>query len=726
MKRFRKSGGRGGHFLCRWVSAPDGEGGVLASGVLVRQGQKGTGAVGRIRAIASDLEREYLDPAFDGAVGRIFGAGEQSLVRALGLPELTPQERAINRGFFLSTATLGLGLAGSLGATPLGLLGYVGLLYNSVPIYASVYRDLVEERKLGVDLLSALVNTAYLAGGMVVLGSVAQLSFYFSVRMLQLLKDRISSDLSAVLTAQGQTVWLSREGEPVAVRVETLAAGDVVVVQAGETVLVDGVVLQGAGVVDLQSLTGRSNPVEAGEGDRLLAFTRVLSGELWIRVDQGGEHAETLVSQWLAWSVDTPTAAQLKFVRVTDQLVVPVILLSALALPWLGPFRAAALLGIHPQRNLLNFGALHNLSALLYASRQQILVKDGRSLELLRRIDTVVFDKTGTLTEWEPQVGAIHTVGSWSADQLLAWAAAAEQCQQHPFARALLAGAQARGVALPAVDSSVSQAGLGLTAEIEGRTVLVGSWRWVVQNGGVLLPGVQHMQEASCASDASWVWVAVDGQVQGAVEIEVSVRPEAATVVAALRKLPRIQKLLILSGDEAALTAAVAEQVGIDEAVAELSPSDKAARIAALQAEGRTVCFVGDGLNDLVAFKQADLSIALQGSAATETAQIVLLDPDLCYLPRLFALGQEYAADHRALFAAVLTPGVLCALGVFWFGFGLPQMTLLDAVDVGLGTSIAVRPWQRQRRLLAAQGEGEVLAADVVVQSAASTSDKPV
>jgi Cu2+-exporting ATPase len=181
-----------------------------------------------------------------------------------------------------------------------------------------------------------------------------------------------------------------------------------------------------------------------------------------------------------------------------------------------------------------------------------------------------------------------------------------------------------------------------------------------------------------------------------------------------------------LSGDEAALTAAVAEQVGIDEAVAELSPSDKAARIAALQAEGRTVCFVGDGLNDLVAFKQADLSIALQGSAATETAQIVLLEPDLCYLPRLFALGQEYAADHRALFAAVLTPGVLCALGVFWFGFGLPQMTLFDAVDVGLGTSIAVRPWQRQRRLLAAQGEGEVLAADVVVQSAASTSDKPV
>ncbi|MBU6350110.1 MAG: HAD-IC family P-type ATPase [Chloroflexi bacterium] len=720
MKRSRKNRWRSSHFLEYCVSVPDDGGSGFDSRMSVRQERKSTGALGRIQAVASEFERKYLDPAFDGAVGWLFGTGGQPLVRALRQPELTPQERAINRGFFLSTATLGLGLASSLGATPLGLLGYVGLLYNSVPIYASVYRDLVEERKLGVDLLSALVNTAYLAGGMVVLGSVAQLSFYFSVRMLQLLKDHISGDLTEVLTAQGQTVWLSREGEPVAVRVETLAAGDVVVVQAGEMVLVDGVVLQGAGVVDLQSLTGRSNPVEAGEGDLLLAFTRVLSGELWIRVDQGGEHATTLVGQWLAWSVDTPTAAQLKFVRVTDQLVVPVILLSALALPWLGPFRAAALLGIHPQRHLLNFGALHNLSALLYASRQQILVKDGRSLELLRRIDTVVFDKTGTLTEWEPQVGAIHIYGSWSADQLLAWAAAAEQRQQHPFARALLAGAQARGVALPVVDSSVSQAGFGLTAEIEGRSVLVGSWRWIVQNGGAMPPGVQGVWQGSCASDASWVWVAVDGQVQGAVEVQLSVRPEAAAVVAALCKLPRIQKLLILSGDEAAPTAAVAEQLGIDEAVAELSPSDKAARIAALQAEGRTVCFVGDGLNDLVAFKQADLSIALQGSAATETAQIVLLDPDLCYLPKLFALGQEYAADHRALFAAVLTPGVLCALGVFWLGFGLPQMTLFDAVDVGLGTSIAVRPWQRQRRLLALQGEGEVLAADGVVQSAAS------
>ncbi|MFZ4850477.1 MAG: HAD-IC family P-type ATPase [Caldilinea sp.] len=221
-------------------------------------------------------------------------------------------------------------------------------------------------------------------------------------------------------------------------------------------------------------------------------------------------------------------------------------------------------------------------------------------------------------------------------------------------------------------------------------------------------------------SDPSWVWVAVDGQVQGGVEIQLSVRPEAAMVVAALRELPHIQKLFILSGDEAAPTAAVAEQVGIDAAFAELSPSDKAAWIAALQAEGRTVCFVGDGLNDLVAFKQADLSIALQGSAATETAQIVLLDADLCHLPRLFALGQEYVADHRALFAAVLTPGMLCALGVFGLGFGLSQMTLLDAVDVGLGTLVAVRPWQRQRRLLALQGREGLLAADGVVQSAAS------
>ncbi|MFZ4850476.1 MAG: HAD family hydrolase, partial [Caldilinea sp.] len=105
-------------------------------------------------------------------------------------------------------------------------------------------------------------------------------------------------------------------------------------------------------------------------------------------------------------------------------------------------------------------------SALLYASRQQILIKDGRSLELLQRIDTVVFDKTGTLTQWQPQVGAIHVYGSWSAEQLLAWAAAAEQRQEHPLARALLAGAQERGMELPAVDSIVSHAGFGLTAEI--------------------------------------------------------------------------------------------------------------------------------------------------------------------------------------------------------------------------------------------------------------------
>jgi P-type E1-E2 ATPase len=318
------------------------------------------------------------------------------------------------------------------------------------------------------------------------------------------------------------------------------------------------------------------------------------------------------------------------------------------------------------------------LTFLQRASQRGILVKDGRALEAAGKIDTVVFDKTGTLTETQPHVGQIHTCGTIDAQDLLTCAAAVEANQSHPIAQAILDAARERGIAIPTLEDARYEVGYGIQARVGARLVRVGSERYMTMERIALPPGFVASRRETQSRGASIVYVAFEDQLAGAIELLPTVRREAREVIAALKELGLT--LCIISGDQAAPTEALAGELGIDRYFAEVLPQDKSRLVEKLQQEEkRQVCFIGDGINDAIALKQANVSVSLRGasSLATNTAQIILMDESLKQLPQLFEVAGEYDSNLKSLLSITFVPGMASLFGVFFLGFGNPAALLL-------------------------------------------------
>jgi Cu2+-exporting ATPase len=453
-----------------------------------------------------------------------------------------------------------------------------------------------------------------------------------------------------------------------------------------------------------------------------LAATIVLTGALHITLERaGGETTVGKLSQILAQTVDFRSNRQLFVQRLTDYLILPFVGLAAVTWPWLGFSAAAAVVDAHPMRHLNVLGGLSLLNYLVMAAEQGILIKDGGSLEQLSRVDTLVFDKTGTLTQEQPVIIAIHLVRtadelnpqatSWDEDTVLAYAAVAEAHQSHPIARAIRTEAVARHLTLPIVGATEQDAsyhaGFGVRVNVGGRQVHVGSNRFMVQEGIAIPAEIAYLQETSQRQGHSLTMVALDGQLAGVLELQTVLRPEVKGVLAELRATKRLRSIIIISGDQAAPTRRLAQEIGADEFYAEVLPAGKAELVAGLQKAGRKVCFVGDGINDAVALKQANVSISLRGAttAATDTAHIVLMEESLQQLQPLFAMTQAFDRTSRQTMTSILGASAIGLVGIFGFGFDLRHMTILDQISLAIGTGFAMRP--RLATLLQAKQKAE-------------------
>jgi len=340
-------------------------------------------------------------------------------------------------------------------------------------------------------------------------------------------------------------------------------------------------------------------------------------------------------------------------------------------------------------------GPLSMLSYLNLASHQGILIKDGRSLETLYKVDTVVFDKTGTLTLEQPEVSMIHCVVNWQETEVLHLAAIAEYRQTHPIARAIQAAAKQHQLPCVAPDNVDYSLGFGLSVKHEGRIVRVGSTRFMQQEN-ISIPTEIEREQARCAEQGcSLVFVAVDAQLVGALELQAQLRPETMTLIEQLHE--RGLKLTILSGDHHAPTRHLAERLGIDEYFAEVLPEDKATQIKALQQAGRVVCFVGDGINDAIALQQADVSVSMRGATtiATDSAQVVLTSGSLQQLSHLFELAQGFKHNLDRTMQLSYIPGSILVGGVFLLHFGMGAALALYSIGLGGAIGNALYPMRQ-------------------------------
>jgi len=552
------------------------------------------------------------------------------------------------------------------------------LLYALRTIYRDAYRALAEKRTFDYHAFCAVSLTGTLFAGFIWASALGIFFAMLNRFLVAKTEDHSKQSISNLFGVQTRSVWMLMDGVEVETPFDKVQMGDIIVIHAGHMVPVDGLISDGMASIDQHMLTGESQPVEKGVGEKVLASTIVLSGLIYVQVEQAGKMTVAgQIGEMLSQTTDFKLSLQSRSERFMNQMVFPILGLSLLSLPLVGLSGAISILWYYPGSRMMMYGPLSMLSFLQVAGHKRILVKDGRSLETLREVDTVLFDKTGTLTLEKPTVTNIYCCSNLGEDEVLGYAAAAEMKQTHPIARAILQAAQTRTLKLPSIDNADYKAGYGIKARIVGHRVCVGSIRFMEMEKVLIPSEIVEQQEESHVQGYSLTMVALDGILIGAIELQPTIRPEAKQIVYSLQA--RGLEIAIISGDHEIPTRQLATELGIDRYFAEVLPEGKSSIVKELQEAGRSVCFIGDGINDSIALKQANVSVSMRGATtiATDAAQIVLMDGNLCQLDELFVLAEEFDTNMRFNLVAATLPGVVGIAGTLLFGWGFTLCVFL-------------------------------------------------
>ncbi|MGW0162505.1 heavy metal translocating P-type ATPase [Mycobacterium sp. NPDC003323] len=423
------------------------------------------------------------------------------------------------------------------------------------------------------------------------------------------------------------------------VPIAQLAVGDTFVVRPGEKVATDGVVTAGASAVDASMLTGESVPVEVAEGDTVVGATVNISGRLEVRATHVG--ADTQLAQ-MARLVSDAQSGKADVQRLADRVsavFVPIVLvLSLLTLAGWLVFGASASAAFTAAVAVLIIACpcalgLATPTALLVGTGRGaqlgILIKGPQVLESTRRVDTVVLDKTGTVTTGKMSVVDVHVAEGETVDDIIRLAGALEHGSEHPIARAIAGYAAQRGP-LPAVDGFANHGGLGVTGVVEERALAAGRANWLRQDWSLDIPqALVQIADDAAGQGHTPIWFAADGRVAAVIVVADTIKESAAEAITGFRELGLTP--VLLTGDNRRAAESVAAQLGIDRVVAEVLPAGKVDEIKALQADGKVVAMVGDGVNDAPALAQADLGLAMGTGTdvAIEASDLTLVRGDL-------------------------------------------------------------------------------------------------
>lgn len=612
------------------------------------------------------------------------------------LDKKNPHQRLTDRNMMVSMTSLGLAIVGKLFYFPIALLSLPGILYITHFAIMQALKGLFKEKKLTVDFLSATMKVLLLINGYLVFASFSVFMFSLNRKLLSKITDNSKKNIIDVFKQQPSTVWVVHDSIEREIPFEELKPGDKVMVGAGSTIPVDGDIIEGHASVDQHILTGEFQPVEKTAGDEVFALTLVLSGKIYIHARETGQQTTAAqIATILNNTISTKTDVQLWSREISDKSVLPTFAISAVSLPFIGPIGALGVLNSHFKYRASIASAIGVMNYLDMASHHGILVKDGHTFELLEKVDTVVFDKTGTLTDAQPRVEKIHVCGEYTEQEVLRYAAAAESKQSHPIAKAIIQQAAEEQLELPEIEAAAYKLGYGLTVSIEGYIVRVGSVRFLEQEDIQIPDDIRSAQTYCQEQGVPMIAVAIDGSAVGSIELAAAIRPGTKELIHELTHECGIESTYIISGDHDAPTRQLADELGINHYFAEVLPEQKAELIKQLQAEGKSVCYVGDGINDSIALQEADVSVSIRGAStvATDAAQIVLMGKTLKQLPYLFGMGQQFNGHMKKVVATVVTPSVISVGGsIMFFNFGLIQSFIFPQIGLMAGIAVAMRP----------------------------------
>ncbi len=578
-------------------------------------------------------------------------------------------------------------LAARHGATNMNTLIAVGTsaayLYS---VFVTFFPDVVHAAGLVPEVY---YDTSTLIIGLILMGR------YFEARA----KGQTSAAIKKLMGLSPRTARVVRGDQEVDMPLEQVVAGDVLRVRPGDKVPVDGVVVEGRSAVDEAMLTGESLPVEKGPGDPVIGATLNKSGSFTFRATRVGK--DTALAQ-IVRLVEEAQGSKAPIQRVADTIssyFVPAVLglavLTFVLWFWLGPepkftFALVTMIAVLIIACPCALGLATPTAIMVGTGKGAefgVLIRGGEALEGAYKVTAIVLDKTGTLTRGKPTVTDVVATNGLSENDLLRLVASAERGSEHPLGEAVVVGATERGLSLAAVSGFQAVTGHGIAATVEGRDLLVGN-AGLMRDHQIELNGLGDRAATLATAGKTPMYVAVDGQSAGLIAVADTLKPESKEAVRALQALGL--EVWMLTGDNAATAQAIAAEVGITNVMAEVLPGQKAAKVKELQAAGKVVAMVGDGVNDAPALVQADLGIAIGTGAdvAMEASDITLIGGDVRGVVTAIALSRRTISTIRQnLFWAFFYNIILIpvAAGVLFPPLGL----LLNPIMAGAAMAMS-------------------------------------
>ena len=632
-----------------------------------------------------------LVPLFYLSMGHMMGLPvpmfihTQPLLAAFVLLALTVPILILNRSYF----TVGFSrlLKGAPNMDSLVALGAAaGLVYS-----------LIEMGLLAAGKVTGMPDLYFESAGMIL--ALVTVGKYLEERS----KGKTTGAITALLALAPESAVVRRDGQEVTVPTEDIRKGETVIVRQGGRIPVDGTVTAGSGVADESALTGESMPVEKNVGDKAVSATILTGGYLELTADRVG--SDTTLSQ-IVQLMEQAASGKAPISRLADKIsavFVPVVISIAViaAVLWatVGGMGVRFCLSVGIAVLVISCPCALGLAtpvaitvATGKAAEQGVLVKSAASLELMGRIDTVVLDKTGTVTEGKPRVTDVLCAENMDESTLLAAAASLEKPSEHPLAAAIVEEAQQRALPLQPVTAFSAVAGGGVTAKAENVVLLAGNESFM-DDSGVAVSEAMRSAAAQLAEDGKTpLFIAGNGALLGVIAVADVVKEDSAQAIAALRDMGC--EVVLLTGDNRRTAEAIARQVGVDRVIAQVLPQDKARCVQELQAEGKKVAMVGDGINDAPALVTADVGLAIGAGTdvAIESADIVLMRSSLMDIVDAAALSRATLRNIRQnLFWAFFynAIGIPVAAGVFT-GFGITLNPMIASAAMSLSSVCVV------------------------------------
>ncbi|MEG6616974.1 heavy metal translocating P-type ATPase [Peptococcaceae bacterium 1198_IL3148] len=511
-------------------------------------------------------------------------------------------------------------------------------------------------------------------------------------------KGKTSEAIKKLMGLAPKKATVIRDGQEMEITIEEVEVGDVIVVKPGEKMPVDGEVIAGTTAVDESMLTGESIPVEKNVGDSIIGASINKNGTIKYKATKVGK--DTALAQIIKLVEDAQgsKAPIAKLADVISGYFVPIVItlatISGLAWYFFGGESAVFSLTIFISVLVIACPCALGLAtptAIMVGTGKGaeygVLIKSGGALETAHRVQTIVFDKTGTITEGKPKVTDVVVANGITEDNLLQLAASAEKGSEHPLGEAIVKGATEKGLEFKELEFFKAIPGHGIEVTIAGQNILLGNQKLMVENN-ISLENLEKTSDQLAEAGKTPMYIAIDNKIAGIIAVADTVKENSKKAIKILHDMGI--EVAMITGDNKRTAGAIAKQVGIDRILAEVLPQDKANEVKKLQAEGKKVAMVGDGINDAPALAQADIGIAIGSGTdvAMESADIVLMRSDLMDVPTAIQLSKSTIKNIKEnLFWAFgyNTVGIPIAMGVLHI-FGGP---LLNPMIAGAAMSLS-------------------------------------